>query len=33
MSKIIIEKHCKGKLLVENTEHGAKFTIILKVDA
>ena len=33
MSKIIIEKHSKGKLLVENTEHGAKFTIILKVDA
>jgi len=29
MNKIIIEEHCKGKLLVENSERGAKFTIII----
>ncbi len=29
MSKIIIEEHCKGKLLVENNDKGARFTIII----
>ena len=29
MSKIIVEEHCKGKLSVENTHEGAKFTITL----
>ena len=27
MSQIIVEEHCKGKLSVENTSEGAKFTI------
>lgn len=31
MSKIIVEDHCKGKLSVENGEHGAKFTITLPI--
>ncbi len=30
MSKFIIEDSCGGRLLVENTQEGAKFTIILK---
>lgn len=29
MSRIIVEEHCKGKLKVQNTENGAKFTIEL----
>jgi len=29
MSKVIIEKHCCGKLSVTNTKDGASFTIIL----
>jgi len=29
MSKMIVEDHCKGKLRVENTHEGAKFTITL----
>jgi PAS domain S-box-containing protein len=29
MSKIIVEEHCKGKLLVENDVEGAVFTIVL----
>ena len=29
MSKIIVEDHCQGHLHVENTEHGARFQIIL----
>ncbi len=29
MSKFIIEKSCSGKLIVENVQQGAKFTIIL----
>jgi signal transduction histidine kinase len=31
MSKMIIEEHMKGKLLVSNSEYGAKFEIILPV--
>ncbi len=27
MSKMIIEQHCHGSLVVENTDDGAKFTI------
>ncbi|MDQ1341382.1 MAG: hypothetical protein QG567_2540, partial [Campylobacterota bacterium] len=30
MSKIIVEKHCKGKLSVQNCQEGAKFTVVLK---
>ena len=30
MSKTIIEDHCKGKLMVENRDDGALFSIILK---
>ena len=29
MTKIIIEEHCKGRLLVENSTAGALFTIVL----
>jgi signal transduction histidine kinase len=29
MSKTIIEEHCEGSISVENTDNGAKFTIIL----
>ncbi len=29
MSKIIIEEHCRGNLLVQNTPSGAKFSMIL----
>lgn len=29
MSKTIVEEHCHGKLSVENTQNGAKFTITL----
>ncbi len=29
MSKTIVEEHCHGSLCVENTQHGAKFTITL----
>lgn len=32
MSKIIIEDHCKGKLDVQNSEVGAKFTITIPLD-
>ncbi len=32
MSKTIIEKHCKGKLLVENKKDGVEFKIILMMD-
>jgi signal transduction histidine kinase len=32
MSKLIIEKHCHGDLEVENTEDGAKFSIIMPAD-
>ncbi|MBF0275960.1 MAG: HAMP domain-containing histidine kinase [Nitrospinae bacterium] len=31
MSKIIIEEHMNGKITVENTDRGAKFTITLKL--
>jgi len=31
MSKTIIEEHCEGKLLVENTNNGASFTIVLPI--
>ncbi|EDZ61325.1 multi-sensor signal transduction histidine kinase [Sulfurimonas gotlandica GD1] len=31
MSKIIIQEHCRGKLLVENTSNGALFTIVLPI--
>ena len=31
MSKTIIEEHCKGKLLVENRDNGAAFTVVLAV--
>ena len=31
ISKIIIEEHCDGKLIVSNTKEGAKFTIMLPV--
>jgi PAS domain S-box-containing protein len=31
MSKTIVEEHCKGSLQVENTQNGAKFTIILPI--
>jgi C4-dicarboxylate-specific signal transduction histidine kinase len=31
MSKTIIEEHCHGNLSVENTQNGAKFTIILPI--
>ncbi len=31
MSKLIIEKHCQGDLIVENTDRGARFTIKLPV--
>lgn len=30
MSKTIVEKHCKGKLSVQNCQEGAKFTVVLK---
>jgi len=30
MSKTIIEEHCGGRLYVNNTEHGACFSIVLK---
>ena len=33
MSKTIVEKHCKGKLLVQNTDDGVEFKIVLKADA
>ncbi len=33
MSKTIIEEHCHGKLEFENTEEGARFTVILPVYA
>ena len=29
MSKTIVEEHCKGSLRVENTQNGAKFTIMI----
>jgi len=29
MSKIIVEEHCRGKLVVQNIQDGAKFTITL----
>jgi len=29
MSKMIIEEHMNGQLLVSNSDHGAKFEIIL----
>ena len=29
MSKTIVEEHCGGKLLVENSDEGAVFSIIL----
>ena len=32
MSKTIIEDHCGGKLSAENTENGAKFTIIMPIE-
>lgn len=32
MSKTIVEDHCHGKLSVENTEKGAKFTILIPLD-
>ena len=31
MSKVIIEDHCKGSLKVENSNRGAKFTIIIPI--
>ena len=31
MSKTIVEEHCHGSLSVENTQNGAKFTIILPI--
>jgi signal transduction histidine kinase len=31
MSKIIIEEHCNGALLISNTEDGAKFTIKIPI--
>jgi len=33
MSKLIIEKHCKGTLEVENTDNGALFTIRLPLES
>ncbi len=32
MSKTIIEEHCCGKLTVENTKLGAKFTIEIPLE-
>ena len=29
MSKIIIETHCRGNMMVQNSEHGALFSIVL----
>ena len=33
MSKTIIEEHCKGSLTMENTDKGARFIIILSMEA
>ena len=30
MSKMIIEEHCQGQIIVENTESGTRFTIVLE---
>ena len=30
MSKMIVEEHCKGKLIVNNSKSGAVFTVIIK---
>ena len=31
MSKIIVEDHCEGKLIVKNTEDGVCFTIKIPI--